>query len=98
MIYIIFDNSSEWDDYYSDSSSIKYVSTNKSEAINYFDKYFKCYDNYPNEKYHYTAVLVEIEDGFNYYDNLKRSFDKQQEMIWNTILTSDNMSNDVENN
>lgn len=63
MVYIIFDNSFECDGYDSPSGIIVYISTNKDDAINHFDKY---YANPPNsDKWCYQYKLIEYPDRFN---------------------------------
>lgn len=68
MIYIILDNSHEWDG--SLYSHIVYVGTNKDNALQVFHKYFDVTPNQPNEKWCYEYELWEYPDNYNYYSTL----------------------------
>mgnify|MGYP003295958513 CR=1 FL=1 len=71
MIYIIFDQSYECDGYDYSSNIIKYISTDKEEAIAFFDKYFS--NPLQNDKWHYEYELIEFEDGCNFFQQGKQT-------------------------
>lgn len=67
MIYIIFDQSYECDGYDDSSNIIKFISTDKEAAIEFFNNHFT---NPPeSDKWFYHYILVEFEDNYNYIDN-----------------------------
>lgn len=62
-IYAIYDTSFEWDDV---ETSFEYVyfSTNKEDAIEYFNKYYGKTNELPDDKHHYEYTLLEIPNGW----------------------------------
>ena len=70
MIYIIWDESHEWEDYYNETT-IKYIGTDKERAINLFEKHFRSWEENPDDKWHYIVRLVEYEDDVDYYTDCK---------------------------
>lgn len=74
--YIIWNCSSEWDDFYGESvPTIEYISYNKEDAIEYFDKKFGKTNELPDDKWKYEYILEEWEDGYkrleHYFDDNK---------------------------
>lgn len=63
--YIIWNLSSEWDDFYGESvPTIEYISSDLEDAIAYFDKTFGKTDELPADKWKYEYTLEEWEDGY----------------------------------
>lgn len=74
--YIIWNTSAEWDDFYGESEPfIEYISSNKEDAIAYFDKTFGNTDKLPADKWKYEYILEEWEDG---YKRLECFFDENK--------------------
>lgn len=70
--YIIWNCSSEWDDFYGESvPTIEYISCNKEDAIEYFDKTFGDTPNLSNDKWKYEYILEEWEDGYKRLENFR---------------------------
>jgi len=66
MIYIIFDESHEWDDL-TYSPEIKFMSTCRELAEAAFEKYFGDTEAKHSEKYCFSYDLYEYPDGYDYY-------------------------------
>lgn len=69
MIYIIYDESYELDDYTYNGDRIVYLGTNKEDAIAHFEKYYGDTPNIDSEKYCYEYSLCEYPDGWNIYES-----------------------------
>ena len=80
-IYVIIDRTYEFDDFCTPDGQIKYISTNKNEAIDYFHRIFDCYAKHPNDKYCYNADLEEWPNGWNKMDELLNKCENAKTII-----------------
>lgn len=65
MVYIIFNESYEWDDFCMDYPIIEYISSNKDCAFEYWYGHYGDVETRDNSKWHYKYCLCEYPDGWN---------------------------------
>lgn len=66
-IYIILNTSYECDSY-EDNSKIEFVTTSLKDAETKWKCYYECFKDMNSDNWIHSAELIEINDGYFYYD------------------------------